>query len=108
MSTSPQTAPPPVTPSLFTFEGSKIEKARCEEHDYIRPGGSRVSLIQSRRRQRQHQPPSNDVLPNLFKSSVVMTVNLRKYVFDQSEPQEPFLGNLLSKLPTALSFTDST
>jgi hypothetical protein len=32
-----------------------------------------------------------------------MAVNLRKYTFNQPEPQDLFLGNLLSSIPTALS-----
>jgi hypothetical protein len=36
-----------------------------------------------------------------------MAVNLRKQVFDQSEPKQLFLGNLLSTIPTALSIPDS-
>lgn len=35
-----------------------------------------------------------------------MTVNLRKYVFNQPEPQQLFLGNLLSTLPTPISIPD--
>jgi hypothetical protein len=37
-----------------------------------------------------------------------MTVNLRKYVFNQPESQQLFLGNLLSTLPTPMSIPDST
>jgi hypothetical protein len=37
-----------------------------------------------------------------------MTVNLRKYVFSQPEPEQLFLGNLISTFPTPISIPDST
>ena len=119
-STVARTASPPVISSLFTCEASKLDNlsnalAPATSGQHISKNAvitalvwSRVSLIRSQRRQRECSQTPNNALPSTINSSIVMTVNLRKYVFGQSGPKDLFLGNLLTTLPTPLSVTDST
>ena len=120
VSASTEVEPMPVVSSLFAFEATKLDSlsnalAPATSGQHISKNTvitalvwSRVSLIRSRRRPRECSQTPNNALPDTISSSIVMTINLRKYVFSESGPKDLFLGNLLTTVPTPLSVTDST